>query len=163
MIVSRFTSFTKNFVICCCQVTKLSARSTAAPVCFLQAALVILVLIQISQLRNFEKWVKILCFLDTTFVRRSESESWGPVSLLSPSDCSEPRNWPPSTGPLVLRRRRLDVESSVESCGSNLGNVLAVELEEPVDNPWAALKLIHEKNSRVRPYELEHFQPQDSP
>ena len=33
----------------------------------------------------------------------------------------------------------------------------------PIPLFLAALKLTHEKNSRVRPYELEHFHPQDSP
>ena len=29
----------------------------------------------------------------------------------------------------------LDVESSVESCGNDVGDVLVVELEDPVGNP----------------------------
>ena len=29
----------------------------------------------------------------------------------------------------------LDVESSVKSCGNDVGDVLVVELEEPVDDP----------------------------
>ena len=53
-----------------------SARGTASPVRLLQGALVILVLLQISQFVSFGKWVWILCFQDATFVRRSESESW---------------------------------------------------------------------------------------
>ena len=59
------------------------------------------------------------------------------MSLLSFSDCSEPLNWSPNTGLRVLRRRivaGLDVESSVESCGDDVGDVLTVELEELVDN-----------------------------
>ena len=38
----------------------------------------------------------------------------------------------------VLRRRmvaRLDEEPSDVSCGNNAGDVPAVELEEPIDNP----------------------------
>ena len=50
----------------------------------------------------------------------------------------ESRKWFPSTG-LRARRRRmvagLDVQSSAESCGSDVGDVFAVELEDPVDNP----------------------------
>ena len=44
MIVSRFTPFTENLVICCCRVTKYSAPSTAPPLRLLHGALVILVL-----------------------------------------------------------------------------------------------------------------------
>ena len=44
MIVSRFTTFTENFVICCNQVTRFSARGTAPPMRLLHGALVILVL-----------------------------------------------------------------------------------------------------------------------
>ena len=44
MIVSRFTTFTENFVICCNQITKISARGTAPPMRLLHGALVILVL-----------------------------------------------------------------------------------------------------------------------
>ena len=40
VIVSRFTSLIDDFVICCYQVTKISARSTAVPVRFLEGALV---------------------------------------------------------------------------------------------------------------------------
>ena len=42
MIVSRFTTFTRNFVICCYQITKFSALGTTG-------ALIILVLKQMSQ------------------------------------------------------------------------------------------------------------------
>ena len=41
VIVSRFTIFTKNFVICCYEITYFSARSTWLPVRLLQGALVI--------------------------------------------------------------------------------------------------------------------------
>ena len=60
------------------------------------------------------------------------------MSLLSPCGCSEPRNWSPSTGLLVLRRRmvaELYAESLVESCGNDVGDVLVVELEEVVGDP----------------------------
>ena len=66
----------------------------------------------------------------------------GSVSLLFHSDCWESRNWSPSTGLLVLRRRviaGLDVESSDESCGNDVGEKLVVELEEPVDNPGTTI------------------------
>ena len=52
------------------------------------------------------------------------------------------RDWLPSGDLLVLRRRlvaRLDKESSVVSFGNDVGDVLAVELEEPVDNPGTAI------------------------
>ena len=48
------------------------------------------------------------------------------------------RDWLPSGELLVLRLRivaELDEESSVVSCGNDVGDVLAVELEESVDNP----------------------------
>ena len=55
--VSRFTSFAKNFVIRSLLNHQILPLSTAAPVRFLQGALVILVLTQISQFRSFGKWV----------------------------------------------------------------------------------------------------------
>ena len=62
MIVSRFTTFTENFVIGCSnQSPKFSARGTTLPIRFLHAALVISVLCQISQFRSFGKGVKTLC------------------------------------------------------------------------------------------------------
>ena len=76
MIVSRFTSLIDDFVICCYQVTKFSARRTAVPVCFLQGALEILVRLQIYQFLSLGEWVWILCLLDTTLIGRSESEAW---------------------------------------------------------------------------------------
>ena len=66
------------------------------------------------------------------------------MSLLSSSDLSELRNWSPSTGQGVLRRRRVaghDVKSSVESCVNDVGDVLVVELEKPVDNPETTIVL----------------------
>ena len=57
MIVSRFTTFTENFVICCNQITNIfctmydSAHTSSA------RALVILVLWQISQFGSFGQWV----------------------------------------------------------------------------------------------------------
>ena len=42
---------------------------------FLQGALVILVLKQMSQFRSFGKWVKIRCLPDTTFARSFEDNS----------------------------------------------------------------------------------------
>ena len=56
--------------------SKFSARGTASQVRLLQGALVIFVLLHISEFMLFGKWAKILCFLDTTFVGRSKSESW---------------------------------------------------------------------------------------
>ena len=57
MILSRFTSFTENFVICCNQMTK----KICTPMRLLHGALVIFVLWQISQFRSFGKWVQTLC------------------------------------------------------------------------------------------------------
>ena len=60
------------------------------------------------------------------------------TSLPVPDRCPvESRNWFPSGELLVLRSRvdaGLDEQSSVVSCGNDVGDVLAVELEEPVDN-----------------------------
>ena len=53
MTVSRFTSFTENFVIRSYQITKIFR--TTVPVRLLQEALVILVLKQMSQFRSFGK------------------------------------------------------------------------------------------------------------
>ena len=52
------------------------------------------------------------------------------------------RIWSPNNGKLVLRRRviaGLDKESSDVSCGNDVGDVLALELEEPVDNPGTTI------------------------
>ena len=68
MIVSRFTTFTENFVICCYQVTKISARGTALPMRLLQGALVILVLWQISQFWSSGKRVETLCLPKSTLL-----------------------------------------------------------------------------------------------
>ena len=60
------------------------------------------------------------------------------MSSFSSSDCSELRNGSPNTRLRVLRRRvvaGLGVESSVECCGNDVGDVFVVELEELVDNP----------------------------
>ena len=54
---------------------KFSARGTTPPVRLLHGALVILVLMQISQFGSFGKWVLILCRPDTTFPRGSEDNS----------------------------------------------------------------------------------------
>ena len=51
-------------------------------------------------------------------------------------------DWLPSGELLVLRRRvvaALDEESSVVSCGNDVGDVRAVELEELVDNPGTTI------------------------
>ena len=53
----EITALIENFVICCNQVTNLSALGTTVPVRLLQAALVILVRLQISQFRSFWKTV----------------------------------------------------------------------------------------------------------
>ena len=55
MIVSRFTFFTENFVICCYQVTNIFCKSTTVPIRLLHGALVVLVLWQIAQFRSFGK------------------------------------------------------------------------------------------------------------
>ena len=64
---------------------------------------------------------------------RNGSPCTGSVSFFLFLVSVESRNWSPSTGLLGLRRRivaGLDVESSVESCSND---VLAVELEEPIE------------------------------
>ena len=63
----------------------ISALGTIVPVRFLQDALVILVLRQISQFRSFGKWGKMLCLPDTTFARGSGDNSW---EELEASRCS---------------------------------------------------------------------------
>ena len=57
MIVSRFTTFTENFVICCYQITKIFCTSTTLPIRLLHGAFVILVLWQISQVRSCGEWI----------------------------------------------------------------------------------------------------------
>ena len=57
MIVSRFTAFTENFVICCYQVTKIFCSKYGSTIESSARALVILVLWQISQFRSLGKWV----------------------------------------------------------------------------------------------------------
>ena len=76
---------------------------------------------------------------------RNRFPSTRSMSLFSSSDHSELSNWSPSTGRGVLRRRvvaRLDVESSGESCVNDVEDffLLAVELEEPVDNPGTTIE-----------------------
>ena len=62
MIVSRFTTFTENFVICCNQITPIlctrydSANGSSAP-----GPLWFLFLLEISQFRSFGKRVSTLC------------------------------------------------------------------------------------------------------
>ena len=63
-------------------------------------------------------------------------------SVKSSNHPGRSRNRFSCTGLLVLRRgvvAGLDVESSVESCGNDVGDVLVVELEEPVDNPGTTI------------------------
>ena len=84
MIVSRFTSFTKNFVICCYQVTIFSARGTTSPVRLLHGALVILVVWQISQFRSFGKCVKTLWLPGTNRLCGSKQGSWEELACESP-------------------------------------------------------------------------------
>ena len=55
------------------------------------------------------------------------------------------RSWFPNTGMLVLSRRGvagLDEESSDVSCGNDVGDALALELEEPVDNPGTTISCV---------------------
>ena len=52
------------------------------------------------------------------------------------------RNQFPDAGMLVSSRRvvaRLDEVSSDVSCGKDVEDVLALELQEPVDNPWTSI------------------------
>ena len=132
-----------------------SARGTASPVRLLQGALVILVRKHISQFRSFGKWVKMLCFLDfdTTFVRRSESESWEVFAWCWHSfvfrmfcefsnHCGKARDRFPDEGMLVSSLRvvaGLDAVSSDVSCCNDVEDVLALELEELVDNPGTTI------------------------
>ena len=63
-------------------------------------------------------------------------------SVKSSNHPGRSRNRFSCTGLLVLRRRMvagLDVESSVESCGNDVGDVLVVALEEPVVNPGTTI------------------------
>ena len=57
MIVSRFTTFTENFVICCHQVTKKFCTRYGSAIASSARAVVILALWQISQFRSFGKSV----------------------------------------------------------------------------------------------------------
>ena len=57
MIVSRFTTFTENFVVCCHQITKIFCTRYDSAKRLLHRAFVILVLWQTSQFRTFGKWV----------------------------------------------------------------------------------------------------------
>ena len=151
---------------------KFSARGTASPV----RLLVILVLLQISQIRSFGMWVLVLCFLATTFVGRSESESWevfAGVSLHAGTSLSLRFSVNSSNHSglsrnqfllyqyvvsvldcvfvfVRLRDRFLDAWTFVSSlrcaaglegfspdvsCGNDVEDELALELEEPVANP----------------------------
>ena len=55
VIVPSFTILVQDFLISCCQVTKLFARGRASPVRLLQEVFVILVLKQTSKSRSFGK------------------------------------------------------------------------------------------------------------
>ena len=57
MIVSRFTTFTENFVICCNQITKIFCTRYGSASASCARALVILVLWQISPFRSLGKLV----------------------------------------------------------------------------------------------------------
>ena len=54
---------------------KFSARCMASPVRFLQGALVVLVLVRISQFQSFGKWVLIQCFPGISFLTGSVVDS----------------------------------------------------------------------------------------
>ena len=54
---------------------KFSVLGTTVPVRLLQEALVISSSNRVSQFRSFGKWVKMLCFLGTTFARGSKGNS----------------------------------------------------------------------------------------
>ena len=74
---------------------------------------------------------------------RNKPPSTGSMSFFLCSVCSESCSWSPNTRLRVLLRRLvagLGVESStVKSCGNDVGDVLAVELEEAVDNPGTTI------------------------
>ena len=66
------------------------------------------------------------------------------MSLFPSSACSEPCTWLYNPRLSVRRRRRrmaagLGVESSVDPCGNDVGDVLEVQLEEPVGNPGTTI------------------------
>ena len=80
MIVSRFTLFTKNFMVCCYQVTELfrsrhdcTSEFSARSSCYFgsQADVAISVLREV----NLYIFIYILCLPDTTFPRGSEADS----------------------------------------------------------------------------------------
>ena len=151
MIMSRLTSFAKNFVIGCCQVTKIfctkydSAKTSSArgprdlgP----QADLAISVLRQVT---------KMLCLPDTTFCSRLWSNSWekleasrcsgtlssARLSLNSSSHSGRSCDEFPRTSSLILSHLT-DAGCSVGvtvSCDENVGEVGEDELEELVDRP----------------------------
>ena len=78
MIVTRFTAFTENFVICGCQVTNFPALGTTVPARLLHGALIIIfVFMQILQFGSFGKCVWTPCSPEpgSTFARGSIGNS----------------------------------------------------------------------------------------
>ena len=68
MIVSRFTNFTENFVICCNQIAKISCtRYGSANASSARGPCIFLVLWQISQFGSSRKWVWTLCLPNPHF------------------------------------------------------------------------------------------------
>ena len=65
-IVSRFTTFTENFVICYYQITNIFCARYGSANASSAQGLVILVLWQISQFRSLGKWVQTLCLPKST-------------------------------------------------------------------------------------------------
>ena len=137
VIVSRFTSFTENFVICCYQVTKVFFSKYCITSAF--PAQNPSNLGSKAHLANEQRYCAASIPL---FVGRSESESREVLADVSrdaiiPSHCC--RFFCEVLQPLAVLRRRivagLDEESSAESCVDDVGDALAVELEGPVDKP----------------------------
>ena len=78
MIVSGFTTFTENCVICCSQITKIFCTRYGSANASSARGSVILVLWQISQFRSLGKWVKTLCLPKSSLVadEGSKDSSW---------------------------------------------------------------------------------------
>ena len=91
---------------------------TTVPVSFLQEALVILVLKQVSQFRCFGKWVKMLCLPDTTWAQGSEGNSWEDLEV---SRCSGTLS---STRPCLNSCSQSGTSCNWSLCNSSLRSYL---------------------------------------
>ena len=82
MIVSRFTSFTENFVICCYQDTQMVCSKYCITSAFLARIFCHLDPFAYFAITTLRKVRKIRCVFDTTFLGGSESDSREVHSLL---------------------------------------------------------------------------------